>query len=52
MKKHGVRVRTEDGSLGYIVRRLDADSYEIAKDDDEILVLSPKQFEELDAEEE
>jgi hypothetical protein len=44
--KTGVMVETEDGSIGYIVRRLNAESYEIAISD-EVVILSPKEFKEI-----
>lgn len=49
-KKYGVMVETKDGSVGYIVRRLNADSYEIAVSD-EVVILSPKEFREIKDEE-
>lgn len=49
-KKYGVMVETKDGSIGYIVRRLDADSYEIVVSD-EVVILSPKEFKEIKNEE-
>ena len=46
-KRCGVYVRTKDGSEGYIVNRIDADSYEIfLTDAKETVILSPKEFEE------
>jgi hypothetical protein len=45
-KKIAVMVETEDGSIGYIVRRLNAESYEIAISD-EVVILSPKEFKEI-----
>jgi hypothetical protein len=52
MESKGVRVKiNEEESLGYIVRRLDAESYEIATDDDRVLILSPNQFKETKSEE-
>lgn len=42
---HGVRVVLKDGREGYIVRRLDVDSYEIWLEEENIdLVLSPEEF--------
>ena len=44
----GVKVKLENGSFGYIVRRLNAESYEIVlTDTDELVILSPKEFQEL-----
>lgn len=52
MESKGVRVKINDEeSSGYIVRRLNAESYEIATDDDRVLVLSPNQFKETKSEE-
>jgi hypothetical protein len=43
-----VAVRTKDGLLGYIVRRLNAECYEISlTDKEETVILSPKEFDEL-----
>lgn len=48
-KNHGIRIRVlETGETGYLVRRLNASSYEVALNDNrEAVVLSPKEFEEL-----
>jgi hypothetical protein len=45
-KRNGVMVETEDGSIGYIVRRLNAECYEISISD-EVVILSPKEFKEI-----
>lgn len=50
-KKFGVKVRLlEEDCCGYIVRRLNSESYEIATEDERIFILSPKEFEEVDEE--
>ena len=42
---HGVRVVLKDGRVGYIVRRLDANSYEIwIEDENSDIILSPEEF--------
>ena len=42
---HGVRVVLKDGREGYITRRLDAQSYEIWIEEENIdLILSPEEF--------
>lgn len=47
---HGVKVRIiATDEEGLIVRRLDADSYMVSKGD-EVVVLSPKEFKELNDE--
>jgi hypothetical protein len=44
---HGVKVILNDGREGYIVRRLDAHSYEIwIEGEDYDLILSPEEFKE------
>lgn len=51
MKKFAVRVRlTEEDGSGYIIRRLDASSYEILTDDGRTMVIAPEQFEEVEDE--
>lgn len=49
-RKYGVMVETKDGSVGYIIRRLNADSYEIVISD-ELVILSPNEFKEIKNEE-
>lgn len=50
MRNFGVKVRLiEKNCFGYIIRRLNADAYEIATEDDVVLVLSPEEFEEIDS---
>lgn len=45
MMDYGVRVVLKDGREGYIVRRLDAQSYEIwIEEEDADVVLSPDEF--------
>ena len=48
MSVSGVKVVLEDGSSGVIVRRLNAESYEIWLESDETVVLSPKEFKEVE----
>jgi hypothetical protein len=48
MSVSGVRVILENGSSGVIVRRLNAESYEIWLESDEIVILSPKEFKEVE----
>lgn len=52
-KRYGVYVKTKNGSGGYIVKRINADSYEIfLTDTEETVILSPKEFEEVQEESE
>jgi hypothetical protein len=43
----GVKVILEDNSVGVIVRRLNAETYEILLENDELVILSPKEFKEV-----
>lgn len=46
--KWGVRVKTtEDSIFGWIIRRIDASSYEIFLDNGKTVTLSPEEFKEL-----
>jgi len=47
MKDYGVKVRLiKEACYGYITRRFNAEAYEIVTEDDRVFVLSPKEFEE------
>ena len=50
MKSKGVRIKVKDGEeYGYILRRLNADSYEVCLGGgDSTVVLSPKEFVEVE----
>jgi hypothetical protein len=53
MRNFGVKVRLlEEQCYGYIVRRLNAVTYEIITEDDRLFTLSPDEFKELEPENE
>lgn len=47
MEDIGVKVILEDNSIGVIVRRLNAENYEILLKNNELVILSPKEFKEV-----
>lgn len=47
MEDSGVKIITASGSEGVILRRLNSESYEIWLNNDEVVILSPKEFEEV-----
>lgn len=47
MENLGVKVILKDDSVGVIVRRLNAENYEILLENNELVILSPKEFEEV-----